>query len=201
MLSPRVFSRHIGSSRAAALLCLAAMLPGCSSQPPHSQPATAPIHAGAGSSEQCSIVAVMACRAVSLLSGEGGATSTCSAYRGSSGARIETCGSEAKAQASGAGIAGPDAHSVSLSWADNSNNENEFVIERCDRISQAGDGKSKSTSCTGEWKRIGVVAANATSYVDHTAVLNQTYIYRVKASNSAGSSSYTDEVTVTTPAP
>jgi hypothetical protein len=87
---------------------------------------------------------------------------------------------------------------VRLSWSDNSNNESEFVIERCDRLTRP-EGQSQTVSCAGEWKNVGTVGANVTSYVDKTALLNQAYLYRVKATNAAGSSNYTGEVRITTP--
>ena len=85
-----------------------------------------------------------------------------------------------------------------LSWSDNSDNETEFVIERCDQVTLI-QGQGETLSCAGEWERVGTVGANITSYVDRTALLNQTYLYRVKASNTAGNSNYTSEVPITTP--
>lgn len=143
--------------------------------------------------------AAMACSAVTLLSGEGVGASTCSAYRASNGTRVETCGSETKAPTTKPVTNGDNTHTVRLSWLDNSNNEEGFVVERCDQVRHSGEGQSKTVSCAGEWKRLGTIAANITSYTDHTALLNQTYLYRVKATNNAGSSNYTAEVTVTTP--
>jgi hypothetical protein len=181
-------------------VALAVALSGCSAQP-HRAPAGTGVHANVQPVEQCSFFAAMACSAVTFLSGEGIAASTCSVHRVSGETRIETCGSEAKAPTTAAGVARANTHPVRLSWVDNSNDENEFVIERCDRIILAGEGQSKTAACAGEWRRIGSVAANATSYVDHTALSNQTYIYRVKASNNAGDSNYTSEIPVTTPSP
>jgi hypothetical protein len=143
--------------------------------------------------------AVMACRAVTLLSGEGVGASTCSAYRAGNGARVETCGSQpAPATTTSQARSEGKTHSVRLSWSDNSNNENEFVIERCDQV-KPGAGGSQAFSCVGEWKRVGVVAANFSSYVDDTALPDRTYLYRVKATNNAGSSNYTSEISVATP--
>jgi hypothetical protein len=182
----------------ARIAILAGALSGCSAQP-QNLPAGKGVHASAQPVEQCSMFGVMACRAVTLMSGAGVVSSTCSAYRASDGTRVETCGSETKAPASGTRLTKANLHPVRLSWSDNSNNESEFVIERCDKISATGKRESKMALCDGEWRRVGAVAANITSYVDHTAELNQTYLYRVKAINNAGSSNYTAEVSVTTP--
>ena len=177
---------------------LAATLLACSAPSQNPSMATG-AHAGAQAVEQCSIFGVMACSAMTVLSGERGAASTCSAYRASSGTRVETCGSEAKATQAKSVTTKANTHTVRLSWSDNSNNEESFVVERCDQVSQSGEGQSKTVFCSGGWKSLGTVAANITRYVDHTALLNQTYLYRVKATNSAGGSNYTAEVPVTTP--
>jgi hypothetical protein len=74
-----------------------------------------------------------------------------------------------------------------LTWADNSSNETAFAIFRKDS--------------SGVWSRIGLVAANTTVYVDTTAAAKTTYTYRVRATNNQGASAWSNEVTVTTPAP
>lgn len=154
------------------------------------------------------MLGVMACSAMSMLSGDGAVArrSTCTAYRTANGARVERCGSvearvpeniEAKAptskpQATGLG------RNV-LTWSDNSNNENNFVIERCDQVNLTEKDNKKTASCAGGWRPIGTVAANITQYVDSTAMVNQIYLYRVKATNSSGSSGYSNEAVITTP--
>jgi hypothetical protein len=140
----------------------------------------------------------MACRAVTLLSGEGVGASTCSAYRAGDGRRVESCGSEPNTATAAQAATRSNVYPVRLSWSDNSNDESEFVIERCDRLTRP-EGQGQTLSCAGEWKSVGTVGANVTSYVDNTALLNQTYLYRVKATNAAGSSNYTSEVRITTP--
>jgi hypothetical protein len=175
-----------------------AVLLGCSAGS-QSLPGGSGVHSSAQPVEQCSIFGAMACRAVTLLSGEGLAASSCSAYRASDGTRVETCGSETKARTAGLETPAGKTHSVRLSWLDNSHNEDEFIVERCDQVSLSGEGRSKAGACVGEWKRVGTVAANITSYVDQTALLNRTYLYRVKAANNLGSSHYTAEVSITTP--
>lgn len=70
------------------------------------------------------------------------------------------------------------AASYSLTWTDNSSNEEGFKVER-----RLGD--------TGAWAEVGQVPANATTFSDVT-VDNQRYCYQVKAFNQAGDSGYTN---------
>jgi hypothetical protein len=74
---------------------------------------------------------------------------------------------------------------VVLSWNDNSNSETEFRIERKKTIN-------------GLWFEFIRVGANARSYTDSFLSSNTTYYYRVRASNAAGNSGYTNEAPVTT---
>lgn len=55
---------------------------------------------------------------------------------------------------------------VELSWTDRSDDEDGFYIER---------------STNGEFKKIGLVVANQTSFIDENASFGQTYYYRVQA--------------------
>jgi hypothetical protein len=72
---------------------------------------------------------------------------------------------------------------VSLTWADNSNNESEFRIERStDNITFA---------------QIAAPAANATSYTDTGLTTDQIYYYRVLAYNLAASSAYSNVANAT----
>ena len=121
---------------------LAATLLACSAPSQNPSVATG-AHASAQAVEQCSIFGVMACSAVTLLSGEGGAASTCSPYRASSGTRVETCGSEAKATQAKSVTTKANTHTVRLSWSDNSNNEEGFVVERCDQVRHSGKARAK----------------------------------------------------------
>jgi hypothetical protein len=100
----------------------------------------------------------------------------------------------------GAGTDSPadrNVHPVHLTWSDTSDNESNFIIERCDQVQLAS--KDGTATCTGTWRTVATVSANTTKYIDRTASTNQTYIYRVKAVNSQGSSGYTEAV-ITTPA-
>jgi hypothetical protein len=74
---------------------------------------------------------------------------------------------------------------VSLAWADNSSDETGFKVER-------------SLGAPGAWVQIGTTGAAATSYTDTTAAAATLYYYRVRATNSAGDSGYSNEANVTT---
>ncbi len=75
--------------------------------------------------------------------------------------------------------------SVILVWNDNSDNEEKFVIERKEQ------GKS--------FGAIGTTGKNETQFADKTTEEGKTYVYRVKAVNGAGSSKYSNEITVSVP--
>jgi alpha-tubulin suppressor-like RCC1 family protein len=74
---------------------------------------------------------------------------------------------------------------INLSWTDNSNNETVFKIER-------------KTGTGGSWSQIATVGANVTSYSNTGLAVNATYTYRVRASNAAGDSAYSNEASATT---
>jgi hypothetical protein len=69
---------------------------------------------------------------------------------------------------------------LTLTWQDNSNNEDNFGIER-------------KTGTTGTYSQITLAAADIISYVDTSVTRGVNYCYRVRAVNSAGASAYTDE--------
>ncbi len=75
---------------------------------------------------------------------------------------------------------------VRITWTDNSNNENQSVVERCE-----GSGCLVFTAVGAP------VAANVTSFDDATAVAGVTYSYRVIASNLLGSTPASAAVSVT----
>ena len=72
---------------------------------------------------------------------------------------------------------------ILLTWQDNSDNEEGFKIERDD-----GSG----------FVEIASVPSNQTSYLDDNLSPNTTYIYQVKAYNSAGESGYSNQAQATT---
>ncbi|MFY9611198.1 MAG: putative Ig domain-containing protein [Blastocatellia bacterium] len=76
---------------------------------------------------------------------------------------------------------------VDLIWQDTSNVEDGFQIER--------RGGSSA-----EYSQIGVVSRNTTGFSDGGALPNTAYGFRVRAFNSTGVSSYSNEATVITPA-
>lgn len=72
---------------------------------------------------------------------------------------------------------------VEVSWVDRASDETGFRIER-----RAGSGS---------WETLASVAVNVASHSDMTVVRNQTYSYRVRAVNAAGTSASTNEPSVT----
>jgi hypothetical protein len=89
-------------------------------------------------------------------------------------------GSNPSAQASASfTIVAPSAQ-LTLTWQDNSNDEDDFAIER-------------KTGTSGAYSQIASVAANVTSYMDNSVTRGVTYCYRVQAVNSVGASAYSNE--------
>jgi len=76
--------------------------------------------------------------------------------------------------------------SITLTWADQSNNEDIFKIERA--------------LGTGAFSQVAAVGANVTTYTDTGLAAGTSYSYRVRASNSGGDSSYSNTATATTQA-
>jgi hypothetical protein len=74
--------------------------------------------------------------------------------------------------------------SATLSWTDNSDNEDAFEIER--RIG------------AGPWIPVGAVSANVVQFEATDLNPSATYLYRVRATNDDGASSYSNELTVIT---
>ena len=146
-------------TRAAAL---AAALSGCSAQPQGPPVVTGPVSPTVQQTEECTTLANMLCGAMSMLSGDTAIERgpTCRAYRAGNGTLVQTCGTaEVRAPAVAPGRkaeARPPptpvdpnkaaAGSVRLSWSDNSNNENSFVVERCDQVNFT---TQTTASCTG----------------------------------------------------
>jgi hypothetical protein len=91
------------------------------------------------------------------------------------------------ASPTGLGATALSASAVLLTWTDASYNESLFKIER-----KTGSG--------GTWAQIDTAAADATSFQDGTVAESTSYVYRVRASNGAGDSGYSNEAPVTTPA-
>ncbi len=73
---------------------------------------------------------------------------------------------------------------VDLSWADNSDNEDGFKVERKEE--------------GGTYSVIATVPADTTTYRDTSVEAEKTYYYRVKAFNGKGESNYSNEISVKT---
>lgn len=74
---------------------------------------------------------------------------------------------------------------INLSWVDNSSNETGFIIER-------------STTSGSGYAQIATVGGNVTNYASTGLTAASTYYYRVKATNSAGDSGYSNVANATT---
>ncbi len=74
---------------------------------------------------------------------------------------------------------------IDLSWTDNSLSETAYIIER-----KTGSG--------GTWAEIATLAANVTTYADTALSAPVTYVYRVRAANTAGYSGYSNEASAAT---
>ncbi len=84
------------------------------------------------------------------------------------------------------GVQAVSTNSITLAWTDTSGNELGFQVERC--------------SGAGTWARVASLGANTTGYADADAGLSEaiTYGYRVRAYNTVGSSTYSNEASATT---
>jgi hypothetical protein len=88
---------------------------------------------------------------------------------------------------SGLGASAVSSTRVDLAWTDNASNEDGFQVER------STDGTTFTPH--------GTAGANATAYTDATAQPSTTYWYRVRATNTAGASGWSNVASATTPAP
>ena len=96
-------------------------------------------------------------------------------------------GDTAPAAPSGLVATAVSRNQIRLTWQDNADNETSFRIERC-----------QGAGCT-TFTEIGTVGAGTTTLVDGGRSRNTTYTYRVRASNAAGSSPYSNTATAKTP--
>jgi len=76
---------------------------------------------------------------------------------------------------------------INLGWTDNASNETGFKVER-------------GPSSTGPWTQIGNAGAGASSFPDTSVAASTTYAYRVRATNAAGDSAYSNTSTATSQA-
>ena len=72
---------------------------------------------------------------------------------------------------------------VMLTWADTSNNESSFTIERCTNATFTGPNLVTVT-----------VGANTTTYTTGNVLRNTPFYFRIRANNGAGSSAWTNAV-------
>ena len=79
-----------------------------------------------------------------------------------------------------------EAANITLSWVDNSNNENGFEIQR-------------KIGTSGTFMQQAIVGVGITSYVDTGLAAATTFCYQVRAFNSAGNSAFTPQACKTTP--
>jgi len=85
------------------------------------------------------------------------------------------------------------ATSIYLGWSDNSSNEAGFRIERC-------TGTALFCAANpGAWSLLATTGASVSTYIDSTLAPATTYSWRVQAFNDAGSSAYSNTLSVTTP--
>ncbi|MGE5608618.1 MAG: fibronectin type III domain-containing protein, partial [Bacillota bacterium] len=75
---------------------------------------------------------------------------------------------------------------IALKWTDNSSNETGFLIERA--------------TGTGSFTQIASVGAGVTSFTDSGLTASTAYSYRVRATNAAGNSAYSNTAAATTQA-
>ncbi len=76
---------------------------------------------------------------------------------------------------------------VALNWQDNSTNESQFYVERC-----------QGAGCT-SFSGLGASGANIPTWTDYNAAAGQSYSYRVRAWNLDGYSPYSNIATIITP--
>ncbi len=83
-------------------------------------------------------------------------------------------------------VAPATAETLNLSWTDNSDNEENFRIERTTATNVAACQTSSG------FTEIATTAANVTTFADATLTDGLTYCYRVRASNQNGFSNYSN---------
>ena len=110
-----------------------------------------------------------------------------SSYSNEASATTLSGSGSAPAAPSGLSAAAASSSAIDLSWTDNSSNETGFKIER-------------KTGTLGTYSQIATVGAGVTSYQSSGLAPTTTYIFRVRATNAAGDSPYSNEASATTEA-
>ena len=95
------------------------------------------------------------------------------------------CQSRPAAPSSLTSVNGQGKGSVILNWTDNSDNEDNFLVER-------------STTVSGGYIQIATLGVNARTFTDNTVFRKTTYFYRVRAANAGGRSNYSNVASVKT---
>jgi hypothetical protein len=95
------------------------------------------------------------------------------------------CQSRPAAPSALTSVNGQGKGSVLLNWTDNSDNEDNFLVER-------------STTVGGGYIQIASLGANARTFTDNTVFRKTTYFYRVRAANAGGRSGYSNVASVKT---
>ncbi|MFC1660567.1 fibronectin type III domain-containing protein, partial [Gemmatimonadota bacterium] len=106
----------------------------------------------------------------------------CSAYSNETNA---TTSQAAPVAPSGLNATATGSASVDLGWADESDNETQFRVERKEGVG-------------GAWGEIGTASANSTAYADAGLSPNTLYVYRVRACGASECSGYSIEAGATT---
>ena len=134
-----------------------------------------------------SLIVMMALTVIPVATGTGPDAVSAATGSGGGGGGGGTTGTAPKAPSTLALPAGytAGATSVKLTWKDNATNETGFKVERF-----LVGGSS--------WTLVTTTEANATSYTDTSAKAASSYVYRVKATNSYGTSAASNELKVTT---
>ena len=107
-----------------------------------------------------------------------------SSYSNTATATTLSSSGSAPAAPSGLSATAASSSAINLAWTDNSSNETGFKIER--------------KTGSGSYSQIATVGANVTSYQSTGLAASTTYTFRVRASNAAGNSSYSNEASATT---
>lgn len=111
--------------------------------------------------------------------------STASAYSNTANATTAAAAGTAPAAPTGLVLQNRTSSSISMSWVDNSGNEDNFELQR-----SLSSGTGFSTIAT--------LAANTITYTDNGLSPNTAYFYRVRATNINGTSTYSNELSTTT---
>jgi hypothetical protein len=106
--------------------------------------------------------------------------------------KLDTCGGGGgtpPVAPSGLAATATSSSQISLAWADNSDDESGFRIERC-----------QNAGCT-NFSQIAELGSNVTTFGDSGLAASTTYAYRARAFNAAGTSAYSNVAEGTTQAP